>query len=292
MRVTMLDGGHFSSAAGIWRRGEDMDRQVRFPIPVYLIETATQRILVDAGLHPAAAADADRHYSAESMRHFQLELEAGIDQQVDLNTLTMVVVTHLHFDHAGGLGLLPPTIPVAVQRREWEASRSRAAIARNFYLPRDYQDIGPQLVLIDGDHDLLGDGSIELLLTPGHTPGHQSVRLEGDLIIGGDVTHYAAGLDDHRFPVFADDLDAQRASAERLRALRDQGADVRPGHDPGILVPGPVLTPGAPTSSSRMRGSTASLNRRPSRRDKPSTEGSDDRARGRDRDRDRRAPAD
>jgi glyoxylase-like metal-dependent hydrolase (beta-lactamase superfamily II) len=55
------------------------------------------------------------------------------------------------------------------------------------------------------------------------------------------VTHFAAGLDDHRFPAFADDFDAQARSADRLRALRDAGAVVRPGHDPDLLVPGAVL---------------------------------------------------
>jgi glyoxylase-like metal-dependent hydrolase (beta-lactamase superfamily II) len=59
-------------------------------------------------------------------------------------------------------------------------------------------------------------------------------------VIGGDVTHFASGLDDHRFPVFAADLTAQAASADRLRALRDAGAVVRPGHDPDVLVAGPV----------------------------------------------------
>lgn len=241
MKVDMYDGGHFTSAAGIWRRGEDLERQVRFPIPVYLIETATERILIDTGLHPGAAADAASHYGGvEALGAFQLELEAGIDRQVDLNSLTKVVITHLHFDHAGGLALLPPRLPVYVQRREWEAAQDPAAIARNFYLPRDYEGIVEQVVVLDGDHDLLGDGSIELLFTPGHTPGHQSVRVGDGLVIGGDVTHFASGLDDHRFPIFADDFDAQRASAERLRALRDAGADVRPGHDPATLAPGPV----------------------------------------------------
>ena len=97
------------------------------------------------------------------------------------------------------------------------------------------------IVLVEGDHDLLGDGSVELLSTPGHTPGHQSVRVGEDLIIGADVTHFASGLDDHRLPIFGDDLDVQLASAERLRGLRDAGAAVRPGHDPDVLVPGPVL---------------------------------------------------
>lgn len=241
MKVRMLDGGHFTSAAGIWRRGEDLERQVRFPIPVYLIETATERVLVDAGLHPGAVADAKSHYGgAKSLRAFQLELDAGIDRQLDLATMTKVVLTHLHFDHAGGLALLPPRLPVFIQRREWEAAHDRAAIARNFYLPRDYDGIGERLVRVDGDYDLLGDGSIQLLLTPGHTPGHQSVQVGESLVIGGDVTHFASGLDDHRFPIFGDDLDAQGTSAERLRRLRDAGADVRPGHDPAVLVPGPV----------------------------------------------------
>jgi glyoxylase-like metal-dependent hydrolase (beta-lactamase superfamily II) len=150
-------------------------------------------------------------------------------------------MTHLHFDHAGGLDLLPEAVPVYLQRREWEAAGDAEAIARNFFLPRDYQGIADQVVEVDGDHDLLGDGSVELLLTPGHTPGHQSVRVGERFIVGGDVTHFASGLDDHRLPLFGDDLDAQLASAERLRALRDAGAEVRPGHDPDVLVPGPVL---------------------------------------------------
>jgi N-acyl homoserine lactone hydrolase len=241
MKVTMLDGGHFTSAAGIWRRGEDLERQVRFLIPVYLIATGEERILVDTGLHPDAAADAERHYEgAESIGYFKLEQEAAIDRQLDLDSLTKVVLTHLHFDHAGGLALLPPSLPIVVQRREWEAGRDPEAIARNFYLPRDYEGMAEQVVLVDGDHDLLGDGSIELLSTPGHTPGHQSVRVGEGLVIGGDVTHFAAGLDDHRLPIFGDDLDAQLASAERLKALRDAGAEVRPGHDPEVLAPGPV----------------------------------------------------
>lgn len=241
MRVTQLDGGAFSSAAGIWRSGESLGKMVRFPIPVYLIEVGEEQILVDTGLHPAAAADAAAHYDgAENMRNFRLEQEVGLAEQLDLATVTKVVMTHLHFDHAGGLDQLPEEVPVYVQRREWEAGRDPDAVAKNFFLPRDYAGVADQVVLVDGDHDLLGDGSIELLSTPGHTPGHQSVKVGEHLVIGGDVTHFATGLDDHRFPLFGDDLDVQRVSAERLRALRDAGAVVRPGHDPEVLAPGPV----------------------------------------------------
>jgi N-acyl homoserine lactone hydrolase len=241
MKVEMLNVGWFTAAAGIWRRDDDLDRQVRFPVPAYVIETAKERILVDTGLHPAAVDDPGRHYGApDALALFQLELDASIGEQIDLTTITKVVLTHLHFDHAGGLALLPSSVPIIVQRREWEAGHEAAAVTKNFFLPVDYGTVGQQIVLIDGDHDLLGDGSIQLLSTPGHTPGHQSVRVGEGLVLGGDVTHFASGLDDHRFPIFADDFAAQAASADRLRTLRDAGAVIRPGHDPAVLVPGPV----------------------------------------------------
>jgi N-acyl homoserine lactone hydrolase len=241
MKVEMLNGGWFTSAAGIWRRDDDPQLQVRFPVPAYVIETATERILVDTGLHPAAAEGAARHYGgADALGLFELEQEASVAEQVDLTTISKVVMTHLHFDHAGGLALLPSSVPVFVQRREWEAAHDAAAIARNFFLPLDYGSVGEQVVLVDGDHDLLGDGSVRLLSTPGHTPGHQSVRVGERLVLGGDVTHYASGLDDRRFPLFADDFAAQAASADRLQLLRDEGAVVRPGHDPDVLVAGPI----------------------------------------------------
>jgi N-acyl homoserine lactone hydrolase len=241
MRVERFIVGWFTSAAGIWRRGDDMERQIRFPIPAYLIEIGDERILVDTGLHPEAVADKAAHYgSDDALAPFELEQERSVAEQLDLGTVTKVVLTHLHFDHAGGLDLLPASVPVLVQRREWEAGKDSAAIERNFFLARDYMGAEDRVVLIDGDHDLLGDGSIELLSTPGHTPGHQSVRVGENLVIGADVVHYASGFDDLRLPAFGDDLETQAASAERLRTLRDDGATVLPGHDPELLRPGPV----------------------------------------------------
>jgi N-acyl homoserine lactone hydrolase len=242
MKVERLIVGWFTAPAGIFRAGDDMDRLARFPIPAYLVETETERILIDTGLNPAAVEDPATYYERPDVFAVStLEQEQSVAEQLDVRTLTKVVLTHLHWDHVGGLGLIPRTVPVVVQRTEWQAGHDDAAVRRNFFLTRDFARDSRRLVLVDGDCDLLGDGSIELLLTPGHTPGHQSIRI-GDLLLGGDVTHFASGLNDHRFPLFADDHEQQGRSAERLRGMRDAGIEVIPGHDPEILQPG-LLAP-------------------------------------------------
>jgi glyoxylase-like metal-dependent hydrolase (beta-lactamase superfamily II) len=238
----MFNVGWISSSAAVWREGEDPEQRIRFPVPAYVIETERERILVDTGLHPAAVADPAAYYGRPEAGLFELELERPITEQVDAGTLTRIVLTHLHFDHAGSLALLPGSIPVVVQRREWASRHDEAVIRRNFFYPRDYALDDRAIELVDGDHDLLGDGSVELLLTPGHTPGHQSVRVGDELVLGVDVAHFAATFDDLRFPVFADDFGAQAQSAGRLRKMRDAGARVIPGHDPDVLRAGAVLS--------------------------------------------------
>ena len=135
---------------------------------------------------------------------------------------------------------MPGAVPIVIQRAEWEAGHDDAGVELNFFQSRDYAGQDREVVLVDGDHDLLGDGSIELLSTPGHSTGHQSVRV-GEIVIGADVAHFADVFDDPRFPAFAADFDAQARSAERLRGLREEGLTVLPGHDPEVMRPGPLV---------------------------------------------------
>jgi N-acyl homoserine lactone hydrolase len=240
MKVERLDVGWFTAPAGIFRAGDDMDRTIRFPVPAYVLETDSERILIDTGLNPAAVEDPAGYYERPDIFAVPvLEQERSVAEQLDVQTLTKVVLTHLHWDHVGGLPLIPASVPVVIQRSEWAAGHDEAAVQRNFFLTRDYTGGDREVILIDGDHDLLGDGSVELLFTPGHTPGHQSIRI-GEIVLGIDVAHLASGFDDHRFPVFAEDHEEQGRSADRLRAMRDSGLTVIPGHDPDVLRPGPV----------------------------------------------------
>lgn len=261
VKIEMFNVGWLTAAAGVWRRGDDLARTIRFPVPAYVVEVGTHRVLIDTGLSRGAATDACSHYKRPEVTDpFNLDLDLDIAEQVDVSTITQVVLTHLHFDHAGGLARLPRSVPVVVQRREWDAGHDPAAVNRNGYFPIDYDEPAREVILIDGDHDLLGDGSITLMLTPGHTPGHQSVRIGSDLVLGGDVAYFASGLNDHRFPLYGDDYAEQARSATRLRALRDAGVRVLPGHDPDVLRPGPIASDeaGSPSSPVAQRGVDAS----------------------------------
>jgi Metallo-beta-lactamase superfamily len=153
MKVELLNVGWISGSLAVWRQGEDPDRRIRFPVPAFLIETSEERILIDTGLNPAGVKDPGAFYGRPEAAAFELEQEEVLSEQVDLTTLTRVVLTHLHFDHAGGLALVPRWVPIVVQRREWEAGQDAASVKKNFFYPRDYALDEREVVLIDGDRD-------------------------------------------------------------------------------------------------------------------------------------------
>jgi glyoxylase-like metal-dependent hydrolase (beta-lactamase superfamily II) len=163
---------------------------------------------------------------------------------VDPGEVRWLVTSHLHFDHVGGNAQLPRARWV-LQRREWEAARDDEWRARNFVDPRDY-DLGHDRLLVDGEHDLFGDGAVVCLPTFGHTPGHQSLRVRtvgGDVVLTADACYLRRTLEDGVLPPNAFDAEAMRASLARLRALRDGGARLVFGHEPEGWDPRPAAPP-------------------------------------------------
>lgn len=89
---------------------------------------------------------------------------------------------------------------------------------------------------VDGDHDVFGDSSVQLLFTPGHTPGHQllMIRLEktGTILISGDLYHTRANRDLRRVAGFNADAGQTHESMDRVEALLEEtGATLWIGHD-------------------------------------------------------------
>ena len=121
-----------------------------------------------------------------------------------------------------------------VQRREWEAGMCPDIAALHGYNRRNF-DLGHKRLLIDGEHDLFGDGSVVCLPTYGHTPGHQSLRLQldgGEVVLAADSCYFCRTLRERRLPPRAHDREAMLASLDRLAALEAGGARIFYGHDP------------------------------------------------------------
>ena len=222
--------------------------RIQIPVPFYVIEHPRGVTLFDCGLH-ADVGSPDNIYR-QGLQAAGEDVTFGADEivsrhlerlDIDPGRIRYVVLSHLHFDHAGGLHQIP-NATVVVQRREWEAGFDRE-VARRFFLPRRFFDLGHQVKLVDGEHDLFGDGSVVCLPSYGHTPGHQSVRVRsaaGDHILISDACYHEGVVESRIFPAFADHA-AMNRSLDSLLALRDADTVMVFGHDPGQWGERPVL---------------------------------------------------
>ena len=237
VRLRAFTCGWLTGPRELFLRGEP--GRLRVPIPSYLVEHPRGRLLFDTGLHPTLPADPEARIGAAA-RIFEVELAAGEDVagrlealEVDPAAVDWVVNSHLHFDHAGGNRCLP-NARVLLQREEWAAARDADGIAANHYHPLDY-DTGQEVVTVAGEHDVFDDGSVVCVPTPGHTPGHQSLRVRlagGDAVLTGDACYLRRTLEELHLPSVVYDAAQMLHSLERLRALRDAGARIFYGHDP------------------------------------------------------------
>jgi glyoxylase-like metal-dependent hydrolase (beta-lactamase superfamily II) len=161
----------------------------------------------------------------------------------------IVVMTHLHMDHASSISEFPQATFV-VSEPEWKAAATGPKPMLNGYR-RAHFDYAFDYRAVDFDRggidsyssfartfDLFDDGSIRLAFTPGHSAGHMSViaRLKDrDFVIGGDVTYTQAQLvGSAPLPPRPFDAHNFRRSLQELKLFRSQFPDaiVTPGHDP------------------------------------------------------------
>ena len=229
--------------------GMDGDR-VTVPLPFYVIEHSKGVGLFDCGLHTDIANPDDPYLNG--LRAFGLDVTAAREDSVthhlerldiDPGRVRWVVLSHLHFDHAGGLHQLP-NATIVVQRREWKAGFDED-IAAKHHLPKRFFDLGHEVMQIDGEHDLFGDGSVTCIPTFGHTPGHQSMRVRsefGDHILVGDACNNHQIIGTRHFPAPSDPRHEEiNRSLDALLARREAGTVLVYGHDPEQWGEVPVL---------------------------------------------------
>jgi glyoxylase-like metal-dependent hydrolase (beta-lactamase superfamily II) len=237
-------GQFHSPGEGLGMTGD----RVAVPIPFYVIEHRDGVALFDCGLPEALRDPQDRFLGALRQQGLDVafEREDMVARQlerldIDPARVRYVVLSHLHFDHAGGLHQLP-NAALVVQRREWEAGFD-AELAPRYFLRKRYFDLGHPVTLVDGAHDLFGDGAVTCVPSFGHTPGHQSLRVrsaQGDHLLIGDACYHREVIESRRFPSMSDHA-AMNRSLDALLAQRDAETVLVFGHDPAQWGDLPVL---------------------------------------------------
>jgi N-acyl homoserine lactone hydrolase len=218
--------------------------KVTIPVPAYLIEHPRGLILFDTTITPLASDDPVAVFgeATDSLR-VDYPAERKLENQIHelgyrVGDVTHVVTSHAHFDHVGGLSLFPAARHYIgeneIRWAFWPDPPGKEFFSGEPFEPLRGADwtYVPQHV----DHDMFGDGSVEVLSTPGHTLGELSlaVRLPNrTVILTGDTLHLRESLE-HELPGPVD-YNSRMAidSIRRIARLRDERqAMLLISHDP------------------------------------------------------------
>jgi glyoxylase-like metal-dependent hydrolase (beta-lactamase superfamily II) len=221
-----------------WSPGVNVGVAAVFSDNCYLIRHGADWMLWDSGYPDSLAGVAEGVVGARNSRAFRKTTLAAqlAALGVEPGQVRFVAFSHTHGDHVGNANLFAGAPTVLMQQAEYDAAFGPEPGKYGFQ-PAAYERLrGNRFVLLHGDHDVFGDGSVTILSTPGHTPGHQSllVRLPkaGAIVLSGDVAHFRDNFVQRRVPGFNFDAEQSRASMERIdRLLQSEHAQLWINHD-------------------------------------------------------------
>lgn len=211
---------------------------------IWVIRNSERTVLVDTGSRDWKCNDRGHQFI-----RCPIESLAALDVRPE--NVDDVVITHMHWDHAGNIDKLPNArihIQLSEMRNATGPDMSRKAL-NNFFLVDDVCTVIRRLyegsvVYHDENESRVTDG-ISVHRVGGHTPGMQVVRVRtkrGWVVLASDASHFYLNYQDKNpFPVFYNFHDTIKAW-EVCRALADSDDHVIPGHDPLVLTKYPIAS--------------------------------------------------
>ena len=197
-----------------WSPGVNEGKSMDFVDTCYLIKHSQGWFLWDTGIPDAVAGMPNGLVPADPKavtwrrpKTLAAQLEQIGVKPADVKAMG---VSHTHPDHIGNVEMFPQaTLYVQKAEYDWPGANNE---------PR-FKPSHP-VELLAGDKDVFGDGSITILSTPGHTPGHQSlmVRLPktGVVVLSGDAAHFRDNYDNRRVPTMNVSKDQSLASMQKI----------------------------------------------------------------------------
>jgi glyoxylase-like metal-dependent hydrolase (beta-lactamase superfamily II) len=218
------------------------------PVSFYVFKHPKGAVMFDCGNNDKTIANAEGWWGPLA-KGFGLKMtrDDAIPAQLakiglKVSDIKFLVVGHLHLDHGGNVGQFTNST-VVVQEEEVRAALSPDVGFSVYYIPGDFDNFKNLNVLrINGDMDLFGDGTFRIFAARGHTPGSQFAVVKlpktGSVILTSDVVYLKESLDKNLIPPIpgvSHPVDAYKSYA-RIRQIRDaEGARIFYGHDPEIF---------------------------------------------------------
>ena len=179
-RMYFLPGGFINLDRSILLTGTDMGKSIKAAIYSILLVHDEGPVLVDVGLNPDGLTNPEDAWGPRA-KLIKPELTEGDDIRnrlreldLDVSDIRMVLLTHLHWDHTGGLRFFN-RCPIMVQTAEYRFAFHPDAFVSAQYM-RNHFDYPLNFRLLEGDQIILP--GISVIKTPGHTPGHQSILVK------------------------------------------------------------------------------------------------------------------
>jgi N-acyl homoserine lactone hydrolase len=240
-KMWALTGAQLTAPASLLMHGGDATL-LDLPCPSFLIEHPKGLVLFDTGCNPKIIDDAVGYWGDVAA---QLPLKWSksdtLDKQIEgvgykPSDVKYVILSHSHLDHSGGLTYFPKAKFLVgaheLRYAYWPDPDRRWAFILNDFIPTRAYD----WLELDHDFDLFGDGALQFLLTPGHTPGECSLLVNlpnRKFLLTGDTVHLRAAVtQEATMGIDVDPLQSM-LSLKRIKAIRDmQGATMWITHDP------------------------------------------------------------
>ena len=222
-----------------WTPGVNVGKPGEFSANCYLIQHAQGWMMFDSGINDNVATMPKGFQRGKDAPHYILRKPLRVQLSeigVDPKQITHVAFSHTHGDHVGN-GNLFSNATLHIQQAEYAIAFGPEAVSKWNFEVTSYDRLRANpIVHLRGDHDVFGDGTVIIISTPGHTPGHQSllVRLpkRGPVILSGDMVHLRDNWEQRRVPSFNFSREQSLQSMEKIAVLIKQtGAQLWINHD-------------------------------------------------------------
>jgi glyoxylase-like metal-dependent hydrolase (beta-lactamase superfamily II) len=217
MALTRLDCGTPQAPTPVNQRFSDTysygDLKLQFVYSCYIIKHDGDYLLWDTGHAMTTPNFAPKVSVVDQLAKLDIKPEQ----------VKYVGISHYHADHTGQVASFPKAT-LLIGAREWEAITAPKPAEGVNYKPFENWAKGEGKVeALALDKDVFGDGSVIVLRTPGHTPGHQSLLVKlpqsGNFVIVGDAAHFHENYESDGVPAFNYDRAQTVASIERIKKL-------------------------------------------------------------------------